>query len=184
MIEGLVLAGGAGRRMGQPKGGLVVDGEPLVRRQADLLAQGGCSPVTVILGCSAERISGLIGPDHRVVVNEDWERGQFSSLVAGLAQMAPSVWVMVLPVDVFPVEVATVRALIGAIPENDTMTAMVPVFNGRRGHPVLLSPGMVSLLLSLEIESARLDRVLSLSRVVTVAVDDPGVIKNENFPSH
>ncbi|HZG92134.1 MAG TPA: NTP transferase domain-containing protein, partial [Pseudonocardia sp.] len=38
----MLLAAGAGRRMGGPKALVELDGEPLVRRAVRVLAEGGC----------------------------------------------------------------------------------------------------------------------------------------------
>ena len=58
--HGIVLAGGASRRMGQDKAFLEVDGVPLIQRALDALA--GATHRTVI-GGDAHRISSL-GVDH------------------------------------------------------------------------------------------------------------------------
>ena len=105
---GLLLAAGAGSRMGRPKA-LVVDerGPWLTRGVATLLA-GGCDRVVVVLGARAheaealltadprllpgdsrtEAASGrdprLLGSAVRVVVADDWADGLAASLRAGL----------------------------------------------------------------------------------------------------
>jgi len=45
---GAVLAGGASRRMGTDKAQLLLDGQPLWRRQADVLRRAGAEPVVII----------------------------------------------------------------------------------------------------------------------------------------
>ena len=54
-LHGLLLAAGAGRRMGMPKA-LVRDdaGEPWLVRGVRALRDGGCDAVTVVLGAGAE----------------------------------------------------------------------------------------------------------------------------------
>ena len=58
-VAGLLLAAGAGRRMGGPKALVELDGEPLVRRGIRLLTDGGCDPVTVVVGASADLVRPL-----------------------------------------------------------------------------------------------------------------------------
>jgi molybdopterin-guanine dinucleotide biosynthesis protein A len=48
MMLGAVLAGGASRRFGSDKSERVVDGQPLWRRQLDVLAAAGADPVVLI----------------------------------------------------------------------------------------------------------------------------------------
>jgi CTP:molybdopterin cytidylyltransferase MocA len=51
MVHGLLLAAGAGRRMGQPKALMHdPDGTSWLVRSIDVLKEGGCEDVTVVLG--------------------------------------------------------------------------------------------------------------------------------------
>ena len=50
MTAGAVLAGGSSRRMGTDKATLHVDGEPMARRVARALTDGGCEPVVAVGG--------------------------------------------------------------------------------------------------------------------------------------
>ena len=115
-----------------------------------------------------------------VVINEQPERGPFSSLQRGLSAVGGPAFV--LPVDVpcadAPVLVALERAL-------DDADAAVPRVEGRGGHPVLLAASAVARVLATPIddENARLDRLLAHLRVARLAVDDPRVRMNLNTPS-
>jgi len=90
-IVGLLLAAGAGSRMGGPKA-LVADarGPWLTRGVATLLA-GGCDRVVVVLGAGATEAEDLLAGDPRLlgsqvstVVADDWADGLSASLRAGL----------------------------------------------------------------------------------------------------
>lgn len=60
-IAGLLLAAGAGRRMGHPKALLRDrDGVPFLQRGVALLLAGGCERVTVVLGASADEAALLL----------------------------------------------------------------------------------------------------------------------------
>ena len=76
---GLVLAAGCGRRFGQPKAGVMLNGERLVDRSIRLLHEAGCESVTVVLGAWVQPLTAC-----RVVVNEQWTSGLASSLRCGL----------------------------------------------------------------------------------------------------
>ena len=86
-VAGLLLAAGAGRRMGGPKALVVLGGEPLVQRGVRVLREGGCSPVVVVVGASAELVRPLCA-GAEVVEAGDWETGMGASLRAGLAALA------------------------------------------------------------------------------------------------
>ena len=92
-VRGLVLAAGAGRRMGGPKALLRHRPEDptLVERAVQLLHAGGCSGTTVVVGAAAEEVTSIVtalGRDVDVVRCPDWEEGMGASLRAGLTAMA------------------------------------------------------------------------------------------------
>ena len=62
--HGVVLAAGSGRRFGEPKAPVVVEGERLVDRAVRVLRQGGCSRVLVVLGAWVGPVAGA-----EVIVN-------------------------------------------------------------------------------------------------------------------
>jgi len=84
---GLLLAAGAGRRMGRPKALVELDGAPLVRRALCALAGGGCDPLVVVVGASADEVTAIVGGDALVVTADDWASGMGASLRAGLAAL-------------------------------------------------------------------------------------------------
>ncbi|MGL5816541.1 MAG: nucleotidyltransferase family protein, partial [Phycicoccus sp.] len=88
---GLVLAAGAGRRMGGPKA--------LVRRRAglptfveatvDAMWRAGLPRVVVVLGAGADEALPLVESARaEVVVAPDWAEGMGASLRAGLAYLS------------------------------------------------------------------------------------------------
>jgi CTP:molybdopterin cytidylyltransferase MocA len=81
-VAGLLLAAGAGSRLGGPKALVEVGGTTLVERGVSLLAAAGCAPVVVVLGAEADAVRPLVAAD--VVIADDWMTGIGASLRAGL----------------------------------------------------------------------------------------------------
>lgn len=138
-MEGLLLAAGAGRRMGMPKA-LVADelGSWLVRG-VELLQDGGCAHVTVVLGADVARAGALlVDLDVAVVVADDWAEGMGASLRAGLRSLEGSRadGVVVSLVDL-PDLVPEVVARLLAAGSGPAALARA-TYAGRPGHPVLL----------------------------------------------
>lgn len=123
-VSGLVLAAGAGRRMGQPKADLIVDGERLIDRAVQVLRAGGCDEVVTVVR------DGGVWPDARVVVNPEPERGMGSSLRLALAA-ATGLRAVILLVDTPGIGAPAVRAVLAA-----DSPVVVATYRGRRGHPV------------------------------------------------
>ena len=128
MTTGLLLAAGAGRRMGTPKA--LVDG--WLRRSVKALADGGCEQVYVVLGAAADEARQLLeGLEATVVVADDWADGMGASLKAGLSEIDGDVLVTLVDLpDVGADVVARVLAS-GA-------TLARASYDGRPGHPVLI----------------------------------------------
>ena len=86
-VAGLLLAAGAGRRMGTPKALLRDERDvPYVDRALGRLLDGGCDLVTVVLGAAADEVRAILDEDGwcvdpavDVVVAEDWAEGMGAS---------------------------------------------------------------------------------------------------------
>jgi CTP:molybdopterin cytidylyltransferase MocA len=149
-VAGVLLAAGAGRRMGGPKA-LLRDGHgvPFVDRAVGVLLDGGCDAVTVVLGAESDQVRSLLADDGWVddpavdlVVAADWDEGMGASLRAGLTALQPGGHAVALVslVDLPDVDVAVVRRVLDAAPATEAALARA-TYHGRPGHPVLLGRG-------------------------------------------
>lgn len=139
--HGLLLAAGSGSRMGRPKA-LVDDANgPWLLRSVDVLLDGGCAGVRVVLGAAYDDASALLAthPDDRVthVWSPHWAEGMSASLHTGLVDLPDGatsalVHLVDLP-DVGADVVARVLADGTAAPRLARAT-----YDGRPGHPVLI----------------------------------------------
>lgn len=143
-VGGLLLAAGAGSRLGMPKALLEFDGVPLVDRGVAALVMGGCHPVHVVLG--AARRSDLVRAGSRAVrdpavafvENGRWQDGMSSSLRAGLVSLpATAEAAIVALVDQPLIGPAVIRRLLAAHAV-DASTVAVATYDGRQRNPVLL----------------------------------------------
>lgn len=188
-IIGVVLAAGASVRMGRAKALLVSpDGTgTFVARCVAVLREGGLAEVLVV-GRPGDRplqeeVAGL--PGASFVVNDAPERGQLSSLVAGLdaAEAAGAAAVVVMPVDLPLVRPGSVRSLLSAHARRPAVIARV-THRGRHGHPVLFSRAVFDeLRLADPAAGARAVLRADPSRVRNVDVDDPGVLRDVDYPA-
>jgi CTP:molybdopterin cytidylyltransferase MocA len=146
-VVGLLLAAGAGRRMGRPKG-LVrgSDGQAWVTRSARVLADGGCRPVVVVVGAFAAEVGALVPAGCAVVESADWAEGMGASLRAGLvavAERAPAdaVAAVVGLVDTPGVGAEVVRLLVDRARSEGVEGLARAAYAGVPGHPVVLGRG-------------------------------------------
>ena len=143
-VAGLVLAAGAGSRMGTPKAILDYRGEPLISRAVRTAFAGGCDLVFAVLGAEVEQAgSYAAAAGASIVVNSAWADGMGVSLRAGLDAIEASApdasAALVLLVDQPHITKAAVAAVLSAQrdPADETVLAAA-AYEGERGHPVLL----------------------------------------------
>jgi len=138
--HGLLLAAGAGSRMGTPKALVTApDGKPWLTRGVAVLLDGGCDAVTVVLGAAVEEALPLLpaGPVATVVAH-DWSDGMSASLRAGVtaAVDGPADAAVITLVDLPDVGTDVVKRVIGAGADSSTLARAT--YDGRPGHPVVI----------------------------------------------
>lgn len=136
MLHGLLLAAGAGRRMGTPKA--LVD-DWLVRSVA-ALREGGCDDVTVVLGAAVDEAADRLSDKEKVVIAADWARGLSASLRAGLDALTATARGDAHAALVHLVDLPDVGAdVVGRVGRLSTPDALArAAYAGRPGHPVLI----------------------------------------------
>ncbi|HET6968917.1 MAG TPA: nucleotidyltransferase family protein [Ornithinibacter sp.] len=140
---GLVLAAGAGRRMGGPKAlvRLAGDGPTLVETAVERARAAGCDRVVVVVGAAADEAADAVSATGaEVVTAADWSEGMGASLRAGLAHLegSPDVLALVTLVDL-PDVTARVMARVLAAAVGDGPAALVrAAYDGVPGHPVAI----------------------------------------------
>ncbi len=140
IAHGLLLAAGAGSRMGTPKALVTdADGTSWLRRGTEVLLDGGCDAVTIVLGAAADDASDLVptGPVTTVVA-PDWAQGMSASLRAGLesATAGSADAVLITLVDLPDVDADVVRRVLAAGSGPDALARAT--YDGRPGHPVVI----------------------------------------------
>jgi CTP:molybdopterin cytidylyltransferase MocA len=140
VVHGLLLAAGAGRRMGTPKA-LVrdADGTSWLVRSVASLRGGGCDRVLVVLGASADEARPVLaGQDVEVVVADGWDEGMGASLRTGLAALGSGdeEAALVTLVDLTDVGPDVVRRLLDR--PTTAATLARASYDGTPGHPVLI----------------------------------------------
>lgn len=179
-IAGLILAGGASRRMGSPKALLPYRGEGFLDRLIGIF-ELHCPQVIVVLGYAPETIRAGMKRSATIVVNPDWERGQLTSLQCGLRAIGNRVdAVLFTPVDYPAIDEGTVAAVTASMRREDQF--VIPRYDGKRGHPVLLRSTLIPEFLE-ETLSAREVVHRHVSETRYIDVEDEGILRDIDDPA-
>ena len=148
---GIILAAGLSSRMLRPKQ-LLPWGAGTVIEEIARRVRGKLPETIVVLGHLAQEISPVLSEiDVQIVVNKEYEHGMLSSVQCGIAAAAGAPAYLVLLGDQPAVDDRAIDAVVHAFGETGC-GIVVPVFGGKRGHPVLISSRYAEEILALEDE--------------------------------
>lgn len=154
---GIILAGGASTRFGQPKQLLDWKGQPFVRAVTRTALDAGLSPVVVVTGSHAGRVARAVDDLPVIIVkNDEWQSGQATSIKAGLRALRDPLpmdqsigGAVFLLTDQPQVTTAVVRALVERHAQG-LYPIVAPMVIDRRANPVLFDRVTFPDLMSLE----------------------------------
>ena len=139
----VLLAAGAGSRMGhRPKSLLLLDGEPLIRRQVHALQTAGAAQLVVVLGHYADDIGAqLHGLNLQVIHNPQPDDGLVSSQRLGLQALPDSLDGVVMALADQPlIGVPEITALLAAHAQRPAGRVFTqPLVDSLPGNPVVFT---------------------------------------------
>jgi len=184
MTAAILLAAGASTRMGEQKLLLPWDGKVLVRAVADTLAEAALSPIVAVTGYDHGQVSAaLADAPVDIVRNPDPDAGMLGSVRCGIRALPREVDRVVVALGDHPGISTDTVARLAAHP-CPTPSIIVPVHNGRRGHPVAIdAPFLPEILAWFDTVGLRGLLRAHPRAVCEIPVDDPGVLLDIDTPS-
>ena len=133
-----MLAAGGGSRFGGGKLLAKLGGRPIIEAVLDNLREAPVDEIIAVVGADVERLREVCERHGvRTVANEEWERGQSTSVVAGLRASGGRAAVVFLLGDQPFVGAEAVARLVAAFAEGAKVA--VATYGGKRRNPVLFS---------------------------------------------
>lgn len=179
MLAAIILSGGQSRRMGSPKALLPYRGRTFLEHLLEVTRHPRIGVQRVVVGASRDEILARITlPPGIVVMNDDWPKGQLSSIRAAIQNLRgmETEAILVALVDHPLITPAVIAALIEAF-DRSPRSIVLPKWQGRRGHPVLFPRHLYDELVAAPDEvGARSVVWAHVAEVVEVPVDEEGVI--------
>jgi molybdenum cofactor cytidylyltransferase len=184
MLAAVILSGGASRRMGAPKALLPYRGGTFFEHLLKITDHPRIGWRRVVLGADAAVIAESVElPADEVVINENWEDGQLSSIQAGVRSLPAGTDGMLLCLIDHPlISGEVVGELVSRFYESGK-PIVLPVYKGRRGHPVIFAARLYGELLSAPLETgARAVVWAHREEVYEMETSEEGCILNLNDP--
>ena len=186
-FAGLILAAGESTRMGRDKALLPWKGKTFLAASIESLAPH-TEMVIVVGGNNSESLKPIIyAAGAYLVVNPCPQLGQFSSLQTGLREILNHGRdaAFVTLVDRPPAQPETLVALRKRFLDvcSSGWWAVVPQFNGRHGHAIVVGREMIEAFLKAPANSTARDVMHSMPQVIDyLPVNDPAVAMDIDTP--
>jgi molybdenum cofactor cytidylyltransferase len=140
MICAIVLAAGLSRRMGVQKLLLPFGGKTVIGHIVDQLLASTIDKLLVVTGHQAERITEeLSARPVSIMHNPDYESGMLSSVRCGLRALPQQCEAILVALGDQPSITSALVELMVQSFDTAEKQILVPLYNGRRGHPILFS---------------------------------------------
>ncbi|HEY8383037.1 MAG TPA: nucleotidyltransferase family protein [Microvirga sp.] len=184
-VAALILAAGRGTRFGEaPKLLALLDGKPLVRHVAEAALASRARPVLVVTGHRADAVErALAGLALAPVPNPHFAEGLSTSLKAGFAVLPAEVEAAIVLLGDMPlVSAELIDDLAAAWAAGARPPALIPVHEGRRGNPVVLSRALAPQIAGLTGDAGAGPLLRGRTDVVEWPVGDPSILTDIDTP--
>jgi molybdenum cofactor cytidylyltransferase len=184
MISATLLAAGQSRRMGDFKQLLGFSGKTFVETCVDNLLLSRVDEVVVVTGHRDEDVRRVIGDRPvRFAYNAEYREGMSSSIKRGARALAPDARACLIALADQPqISVEIINRIIEEYEKNQPLI-VIPTFQGRKGHPLILDLTLREEILAMDPEQGLRQVVQAhASEIAQVDVSDEAVLMDCDLP--
>ncbi|MEN8203558.1 MAG: nucleotidyltransferase family protein [Bacteroidota bacterium] len=174
----IILAAGSSRRMGTQKLLLPFRKSTIIETVVDHVLSSKIKNVLVVLGPDPQKVKDVLAQkDLKFCHNQHHEEGMLSSVICGIRALPDEAEAALIYLGDQPEISAEVTNRVMEAYNDELFGIVIPVYNYRRGHPLL-----VDMKYRREIEKLDLEQGLRALRhhfpedVLEVEVDEPGIL--------
>jgi molybdenum cofactor cytidylyltransferase len=179
-IWSIILAAGESKRMGFPKMLLKFNGKTMIENVIDHVKESDSDGLLVVLGANREELIDLIiKHDVKYCYNENYKEGMLSSVQCGFKNLPSDIGAaLVFQGDQPFIPPSVINGLIKAY-RLSGQGIIIPVYKGKRGHPLLLDIKYANQISSLDPDEG----LRSLTHIYSGDIhefetDEPGILRD------
>ena len=177
-LAALIVAAGFSSRMQKFKPLLPMRTSTVIECTIDAFLDAGITDIVVVIGHNADLIRPVLEQKNiKWVYNPNYEEGMYTSIKVGVEELAAEFdGFFMMPADIPFVSAKTIRQIGETFLAAD-YSVVYPVYNGRRGHPPVISMRLSHEILTYD-GTGGLKTLLSKSSdsAYHLEVDDEGVL--------
>ena len=178
MIYAIILAAGESKRMGQPKMLLPFGDRTIIETVVDCATRSMVDGVIVVVGANGEKVTEAVGERPvQVAMNPNYREGMLSSIRWGINALPPQARAALVMLGDQPLIASSTIDKVIAAYHKESKGLVLPVYGGKRGHPLLIDT-------KYQDELAQLDGAIGLRAIIhnnsedvlEVEMDDAGIL--------
>ena len=169
MIDTIILAGGMSKRFKRNKLATLYNGKPLICHVIETFLEFS-ENVTIVTGhYDLQYLTDYItNKKIRIINNSEYQNGMFTSVKTGVSITENDFFL--IPGDYPLVKPQTIQKIVDSFG-----TIRVPIYKGRKGHPIFISKELIQPLLN-EPSDSNLKVFRDRHTVNYITVDDEGIL--------
>jgi molybdenum cofactor cytidylyltransferase len=179
-VTAIVLAAGQSNRMGNENKLLMkIDDCPMIEHVVKTLGEPCVNKIIIVTGFEAEKIKSTLNSyDIKFVDNPDFEQGLSTSLISGLRSVDKMTDAVIICLGDMPMVTSTdIKQLINEFNPEVGREICVPIYQGKRGNPILWSRRFINEMLQLEGDVGAKHLLFKYDDIVhEVPIQDSGIL--------